>query len=855
VPSTFFKRAKTVLDISQRPERCVYRGETLREEKKSCCGKVEIFLCAKRKHEVWHTKCRSCEYYRRTKPLKILVLPWGQKKSSMRNLIKSFEQLGHNVVKIIRGSDSPSESWKDDAIKCIADKETDLYVGWQRLFGEWGSEVRKAIAARKIPTLYVDFGVWPHYGAVIFDPKGENAESEIVRSLDRLEANGHYRALADAQMAKVGELHDLIHEQATKATAPEGVPKEFIFLCLQNTKDSVLLNDSVPKRRSMTRVAKEIIREAYNLGKFVVVKPHPEDKKVDLSNIPAKHEGSYKLIPKAMNENLMAWLVVNAQHVVLVNSTVVFTSMLAGTPVVTLGKGWFTGNGVTSEFQTIRGAVKGPKEIDGNRVKRFMAHMLSRQLSIAECADPAKVAGVLRMFECAKELTVVTAIYAPDKKTEKINREALKRVCAALPDAIKLAPVDYAEPTFKNEIHGMGFRILEVTGGRPPRLNRLYELALKECRTPYILFVESDVWIDRGQPEKLLAMLKRAPQKVCCMEGIYRTPSGRRLGPLMTERFSVPLGDGLRQNQRHCSWSFTVFKTISLRGIEWKVPRARELAIDQHASSRLRAKGWILGCTHDVKTTHHRRISVRALRRANRRGIKRPPPVVVYTAIYGGKDTLKTPLCIEKNARYVCFTDDKDQRSSLWDVRYVPGDSDNPNLNAKRFKVKAHEFFPEVNRSVWVDGSIRICGPVAALAMSEPLGETPISGFAHPRSKTVFDEAANVLRCHREDPAVLQRLLSWYKSVGYSPNGNAFLENNCLIRAHNEQRCIETMADWWQMILKWTCRDQMTLAYVGDKHHSIRASKELARRYIVVGRHSFMSSGQWKKLATQGKPA
>ncbi len=42
---------------------CMYRGETLRREKKSCCGTVEIFQCSERKIEVWHTKCRTCEFF------------------------------------------------------------------------------------------------------------------------------------------------------------------------------------------------------------------------------------------------------------------------------------------------------------------------------------------------------------------------------------------------------------------------------------------------------------------------------------------------------------------------------------------------------------------------------------------------------------------------------------------------------------------------------------------------------------------------------------------------------------------------------------------------------------------------
>lgn len=44
-------------------DRCIHQGDTLRVEKKGCCGTVEIFVCAKRKREVWHTKCKTCESF------------------------------------------------------------------------------------------------------------------------------------------------------------------------------------------------------------------------------------------------------------------------------------------------------------------------------------------------------------------------------------------------------------------------------------------------------------------------------------------------------------------------------------------------------------------------------------------------------------------------------------------------------------------------------------------------------------------------------------------------------------------------------------------------------------------------
>jgi len=42
---------------------CAHAGPVKRTEHKACCGEVRVFDCKKRGHEVWHTRCRNCEWY------------------------------------------------------------------------------------------------------------------------------------------------------------------------------------------------------------------------------------------------------------------------------------------------------------------------------------------------------------------------------------------------------------------------------------------------------------------------------------------------------------------------------------------------------------------------------------------------------------------------------------------------------------------------------------------------------------------------------------------------------------------------------------------------------------------------
>ena len=68
---------------------------------------------------------------------------------------------------------------------------------------------------------------------------------------------------------------------------------------------------------------------------------------------------------------------------------------------------------------------------------------------------------------------------------------------------------------------------------------------------------------------------------------------------------------------------------------------------------------------------------------------------VVYTALYGDKDTLKNPLFVSDDFDYVCFTDNENLKSEIWQCKYSEPVHPDPVRSAKIFKAKPHEYFPE----------------------------------------------------------------------------------------------------------------------------------------------------------------
>ena len=171
----------------------------------------------------------------------VLTQPWGGgHKGSIRNFAIALKALGYNVVEQFRGVGP----WRDKAVKFIKEEQPSLYITWQRFYkNTWADTVRTALKDYQVPRLVFDFGLWPHYGAAIIDPNGENAASAIVNKFDHYEAMERYRLATDAAVPKIDAIREEILQLAAEAEKKkvayglDQIPKDFIFLIMQRSGD------------------------------------------------------------------------------------------------------------------------------------------------------------------------------------------------------------------------------------------------------------------------------------------------------------------------------------------------------------------------------------------------------------------------------------------------------------------------------------------------------------------------------------------------------------------------------------------------------------------------------------------
>ena len=322
-----------------------------------------------------------------------LVLRWGKSKQEIFTRIEQgLTALGHTFDAVDRGD----MGRRDELLDTIRSGRHDALLTWQRIYPNQRRLIR-AVRETDIRTVTMDFGFWPHYRSVVFDGRGENFESEFRDAW----ANGGPKPLVgDDQLDRV-ILEALAAAHVGDSVEPRPLrhmPRPFVFVPLQRPGDSVVRFDSeVHDFGELVRRVLFLARGKYH----VVVKVHPLDRDLDL--------GVPDAIPDALtvlrtefserNERMNAVLFARAALVVGVNSNMLFRALLYDTPVIALGRGWFSGSGAVAEISGLDGLRSLSVRHIGRRIRRrYLRACLRRQLLIDELSDPVRVNDILNLL-------------------------------------------------------------------------------------------------------------------------------------------------------------------------------------------------------------------------------------------------------------------------------------------------------------------------------------------------------------------------------------------------------------------------------------------------------------------------
>lgn len=203
------------------------------------------------------------------------------------------------------------------------------------------------------------------------------------------------------------------------------------------------------------------------------------------------------------------------------------------------------------------------------------------------------------------------------------------------------------------------------------------------------------------------------------------------------------------------------------------------------------------GLTNPFENSHYLEAMDRILHRET---------VVVYTAIFGGYDSLTEPQEPIPGVKFVCFTDNPRLKSKVWNICYRRPTGD-PLMQAKSFKILAHEVL-DCDISLWIDGRVELHHLNGALTQLK----TDLALHRHEQRNCIYEEARHCLNMKRGDPRQIEDAIDRYRSEGHPPHYGLW-NGGVILRRHTPD--ITTFnREWWREVSVGTTRDQIVLPVV-----------------------------------------
>ena len=185
--------------------------------------------------------------------------------------------------------------------------------------------------------------------------------------------------------------------------------------------------------------------------------------------------------------------------------------------------------------------------------------------------------------------------------------------------------------------------------------------------------------------------------------------------------------------------------------------------------------------------------------------------ICLYTAIFGGYETLKSPVRID-GLDYVCFTDNESMRSDIWDIRHISITNDSPPpLFYKRIKCLSHQVLPEYDYTIWLDANFQLEDKNYLSFLFDQLHSDKLllyEHFCHPQNlvgdprNCLYEEirhSRQILKYAHED---LAKQSVEYHNAGY-PTNNGLYQSGFLLRNNTDPEVAEFNQAWLKEIEKF----------------------------------------------------
>ena len=191
----------------------------------------------------------------------------------------------------------------------------------------------------------------------------------------------------------------------------------------------------------------------------------------------------------------------------------------------------------------------------------------------------------------------------------------------------------------------------------------------------------------------------------------------------------------------------------------------------------------------------------------------RPLRLVVYTVLIGTKEALNNPLQLLGAAQsdleidYICFTDNPALSSPTWQFRAFDHALLPPEKGSRLPKACPARFFADYDYSLYIDNTVVF----KRLPTRADVEGARFSAFRHPWRSSPADEADIGVKSGLDEAAVVAAQVNFYATRRPLDSVHTLTAGTVLLRNHHDAAVQRFGELWWQQILLFSKRDQLSL--------------------------------------------
>ena len=188
--------------------------------------------------------------------------------------------------------------------------------------------------------------------------------------------------------------------------------------------------------------------------------------------------------------------------------------------------------------------------------------------------------------------------------------------------------------------------------------------------------------------------------------------------------------------------------------------------------------------------------------------------IAIYTVLTGGYDHLKQPSVIDERFDYICFSNDipKD-RIGAWEIRKFDGEFCSKQIESRYPKMHPWIVLPQYDYSVYMDANISIASKDFYEQVIKKIESGAIlSGVKHPFRDCCYSEGYAVITYGLDKIANVIKAMRYVRQQGL-PRHYGMFEANIILRKHSDSKVQRQCERWWEMINKYSRRDQLSYPY------------------------------------------